>query len=323
MTTTSITAGAQHAHNVPAKGAKFYSTDCRNANNGSLFQQLIGITGRIKFSLVFNEIRSPLSSPQRPFADARRYLAGLALCCASFIVRRGHAADHRHAVCAAVLVRIIALMDERQLTRLDRLLAGIGTALHNSGPGRARAARPNPAANVAGKELSAEDESHAARLMRVNHAGEIAAQGLYQGHAAVARDANIESQMRKAAAEELDHLGWCEERLAELNAAPSQLRPVWYAGAFTIGAISGILGDKWSLGFIAETERQVSSHLTSHLEKLPEDDEKSRAIVSQMRDEEEEHGANAEKAGAATLPDPAKALMRACARIMTRTAYWI
>lgn len=214
-------------------------------------------------------------------------------------------------------------MGERQLTRLDRLLAGFGTALLNAGPRQTTASRPNPASTVADRELSAAEASHAAGLMRVNHAGEIAAQGLYQGHAAVARDADIESQMRQAAAEELDHLGWCEARLQELNAGPSKLRPVWYAGAFTLGAISGVFGDRWSLGFIAETERQVSEHLTSHLDKLPANDDRSRAIVRQMRDEEEEHGANAEKAGAASLPEPAKALMRACARIMTRTAYWI
>ncbi len=213
-------------------------------------------------------------------------------------------------------------MEERQLTALDRLLSGIDSALRTVAPTSTQAARPSPAAGVNENTLSDKEKSHAAGLMRVNHAGEIAAQGLYQGHAAVARDPEVEVQMRQAADEELDHLGWCEERLRELGAGPSQLRPVWYAGAFTIGAVSGVFGDKWSLGFIEETEKQVSEHLTGHLDRLPQNDAKSRAIVEQMRDEEEEHGANANKAGAARLPLPARQLMRVCAKLMTRTAYW-
>jgi len=214
-------------------------------------------------------------------------------------------------------------MNERQLSPLDRILSGVEKALRSATGSPARAARPNPAGNIAEATLSDRERTHAARLMRVNHAGEIAAQGLYQGHAALARDATIEQQMKRAADEELDHLGWCEERLAELDSAPSKLRPVWYAGAFAIGAASGVLGDKWSLGFIEETERQVSAHLTGHLKELPASDARSRAIVTQMRDEEEEHGANARAAGAAQLPRPARELMRACAGIMTRAAYWI
>jgi ubiquinone biosynthesis monooxygenase Coq7 len=159
--------------------------------------------------------------------------------------------------------------------------------------------------------------------MRVNHAGEIAAQGLYQGHAMVARDPKIGQQMQAAADEEMDHLGWCEERLGELGSGPSKLRPVWYVGAWAIGAASGVLGDRWSLGFIEETERQVSQHLTGHLDRLPPNDAKSRAIVKQMRDEEEQHGANARIAGAAELPRPVRRLMRLTAKVMTGTAYWI
>ena len=157
--------------------------------------------------------------------------------------------------------------------------------------------------------------------MRVNHAGEIAAQALYQGHAIVARDPNIEQQMQHAANEEFDHLAWCEQRLTELNSKPSVLSPIWYSGAFAIGAASGILGDKWSLGFIAETEKQVCAHLDSHLERLPDNDGKSRAIVKKMRDEEEEHGENAIQAGAAELPAPLQRLMRLTAKVMTNTAY--
>ncbi len=170
--------------------------------------------------------------------------------------------------------------------------------------------------------LNAKQKAHAAGLMRVNHAGEVAAQALYQGHATVARDKNIKDQMKRAANEEYDHLAWCEHRLHELGFKPSRLSPLWYAGAYSIGAASGVLGDKWSLGFIAETERQVCSHLESHLDRLPEEDAKSRAIVEQMRDEEAEHGENAIDAGAAELPRPVVRLMRATAKVMTKTAYW-
>ena len=214
-------------------------------------------------------------------------------------------------------------MEERHLDPLDRLLSGIDSALRAAASTPTRASRPNPAANVTETTLSADEKSHAAGLMRVNHAGEIAAQGLYLGHAAVARDPGIEQQMQEAAAEELDHLGWCEERLGELGSEPSKLRPFWYAGAWAMGAASGVIGDRWALGFIAETERQVSEHLTGHLDRLPENDTKSRAIVTQMRDEEEQHGANAREAGAAELPGPVRRLMRLTAKVMTGTAYWI
>ena len=209
------------------------------------------------------------------------------------------------------------------MTPVDRLIAGLDHALRTVSSAPIRAARENPAAGVEEAELSATERTHAAGLMRVNHAGEIAAQGLYQGHAAVARDPSIEAQMKRAADEELDHLAWCEQRLRELGESPSMLRPFWYAGSFAIGAASGVLGDKWSLGFIEETERQVSDHLTGHLEGLPEQDAKSRAIVSRMREEEEEHGANAHAAGAAELPAPVRRLMKFVAGIMKATAYRI
>ncbi|MDH3665145.1 MAG: 2-polyprenyl-3-methyl-6-methoxy-1,4-benzoquinone monooxygenase [Alphaproteobacteria bacterium] len=212
-------------------------------------------------------------------------------------------------------------MPHRTLTPLDRLLAGADSALRTiAGPAGHRS-RENPAAGIDESELSDEQKAHAAGLMRVNHAGEVAAQGLYQGHAAVARDVAIEEQMQRAANEELDHLAWCEQRLAELDAGPSRLSPVWYAGAFAIGAASGVLGDRWSLGFIAETEKQVCAHLDSHLDRLPDQDAKSRAIVKKMRDEEKEHGENAIESGAAQLPDPIQRLMRLTAKVMTETAY--
>lgn len=214
-------------------------------------------------------------------------------------------------------------MQGRQLTPLDKLLAGANNALRTVATPAGRTARKNPAIDIPDADLSNTQKSHAAGLMRVNHAGEVAAQGLYQGHATVARDPAIEAQMQRAANEEFDHLAWCEQRLEELDAAPSRLSPVWYAGAFAIGAISGVLGDKWSLGFIAETERQVCAHLDSHLAELPEEDAKSRAIVKTMRDEEQEHGENAKDAGAAELPNPVQRLMQVTAKVMTKTAYWV
>ena len=218
---------------------------------------------------------------------------------------------------------IMPAMNERQITPVDRLLAGVDSFLKTVSAAPTHATRESPARNVDDTQLSASEKSHAAGLMRVNHAGEIAAQGLYQGHAAVARDPEIEDQMQRAADEELDHLAWCEERLTELGAAPSRLSPVWYGGAFVMGAASGILGDRWGLGFIEETERQVVQHLTGHLDRLPPDDAKSRAIVHQMRDEEALHGANARDAGAADLPPGVQRMMRLTAKIMTGAAYWL
>jgi len=214
-------------------------------------------------------------------------------------------------------------MRERSLTPLDRLLAGANNALRTVSAPAGLSARDNPATGIGEGNLDERQRAHAAGLMRINHAGEVAAQGLYQGHAAVARDTSIEEQMQRAADEEFDHLAWCEQRLNELGASPSRLSPLWYAGAFAIGAASGALGDRWSLGFIAETERQVCEHLESHFERLPKQDARSRAILEQMHEEEAEHGENAIDAGAAELPPPVKRLMKLTAKVMTRTAYWL
>jgi ubiquinone biosynthesis monooxygenase Coq7 len=214
-------------------------------------------------------------------------------------------------------------MEKRQLTPLDRLLSSANNALRTVAAPAGRSARKNPAEHIIDADLGADERSHAAGLMRVNHAGEVAAQALYQGHAAVARDKDIERQLQQAADEEFDHLAWCEQRIQELGEDVSRLSPLWYAGAFAIGAASGILGDKWSLGFIAETEKQVCDHLDNHLDSLPEGDARSRAIIEQMRDEEEEHGDNAVAAGAAELPAPVRRLMRVTAKVMTKTAYWV
>jgi ubiquinone biosynthesis monooxygenase Coq7 len=183
--------------------------------------------------------------------------------------------------------------------------------------------RPNPAEGIEAGELDADARRHAAGLMRVNHAGEVAAQALYQGHALVARSPEIREHMLEAAAEERSHLAWCEARLRELDSHPSRLDPLWFAGSYTIGVIAGLAGDKWSLGFVEETEKQVSEHLTGHLDQLPDDDARSRAIVEAMRADEERHGAEAVAAGAQPLPRPVRDFMRAVARVMTRSAYWV
>ena len=165
--------------------------------------------------------------------------------------------------------------------------------------------------------------SESARLMRINHAGEVAAQGLYQGQSLTARLPEVRQQMQRAAQEENDHLKWCRQRCEELGSHVSYLDPLWYLGSLTIGALAGAIGDKWSLGFVAETERQVVQHLDGHLQRLPHDDTKSRAILEQMKDDELQHATNAMAAGAAELPTPIKRAMRTVSRIMTRTSYWV
>ncbi len=159
--------------------------------------------------------------------------------------------------------------------------------------------------------------------MRVNHAGEVAAQALYRGHALSAGKPELRAHMERAAAEESDHLAWCEQRVRELGGRTSVLNPLWYAGSFAIGALTGLAGDKWSLGFVAETERQVVKHLETHLQRLPEGDEQSRAILEQMRDDEARHATVAIEAGAAPLPEPLKRAMALTSRVMTHSAYWL
>lgn len=172
-------------------------------------------------------------------------------------------------------------------------------------------------------ELNDGERRHAAGLMRVNHAGEIAAQALYHGQALVARSHATRELLLRAAREETDHLAWCETRLQELGSQPSLLNPLWYCGSFTIGALAALTGDPTSLGFVVETERQVEGHLDDHLQRLPPGDTRSRAILQTMRADEINHGTAALAAGAVELPRPARALMREVARVMTSTAYWI
>ena len=161
------------------------------------------------------------------------------------------------------------------------------------------------------------------RLMRVNHAGEVAAQALYRGQALTARDSGTAQSMRQAAAEEMDHLAWCDERLKQLNGGSSLLNPLWYVGSFLLGGVAGILGDRTSLGFIAETERQVESHLRDHLDRLPPEDRRSRAILQQMTHDEIQHGVNAAALGGKDLPLWLKGAMHLTSKLMTRGSYWV
>lgn len=183
--------------------------------------------------------------------------------------------------------------------------------------------RPNPAEEVPETELSAADKNLAGRLMRINHAGEVSAQGLYQGQALTARLSTVREKMERAALEENDHLAWCEQRCKELGTHTSLLGPFWYVGSLTIGALAGLAGDKWSLGFVAETEHQVVRHLDSHMAQINGEDKKTHAILQQMKDDEAHHATTALHAGGAELPFPIKKLMGLTSKIMTKTAYWV
>ena len=199
----------------------------------------------------------------------------------------------------------------------DEPAAGVRDSTASDPPGAT--ARTDTAASA----LSDSEKRHSAALMRVNHSGEIAAQALYHGQALIARNQATRDLLLKAAHEETDHLAWCEARLKELDSRPSLLNPLWYAGSFAIGAVAALLGDRTSLGFVVETERQVEGHLNEHLARLSPDDARSRAILQTMRTDEIAHGMSAKAAGGAELPSPVRSLMRTTARVMTSTAYWI
>ena len=206
---------------------------------------------------------------------------------------------------------------DQVLVSLDRALRALFAPVRASRPTPGDLdAKASPELDEGGRRLSAS-------LMRVNHAGEVAAQGLYHGQALFARDPATRDLLEQSAREEADHLAWCETRLAELGSRPSLLQPLWYAGSFAIGAVAGLSSDPVSLGFVAETERQVERHLDSHLEQLPAEDQRSRDILSAMRDDEQAHGEHAIQSGAVTLPDPVRRLMHATAKVMTTTARWI
>jgi ubiquinone biosynthesis monooxygenase Coq7 len=204
---------------------------------------------------------------------------------------------------------------------LDQLLGAADEALKTLS-GAVVAARPSPCSDPTVPSADS-DRRLASGLMRVNHTGEICAQALYSGQALVARDVRVRYALQSAAAEERDHLAWCRGRLEELDSRPSLLDPVWYAGSFAWGLVSGLAGDRWSLGFLAETEEQVERHLEGHLDRLPAQDHCSRAIVAQMRDDERRHGESGRALGAAELPHVVKLAMRAASKVMTRTTYWV
>jgi ubiquinone biosynthesis monooxygenase Coq7 len=214
-------------------------------------------------------------------------------------------------------------MTDRTLTALDRLIGQLDQALHTVFGPAPTPGRASPANGKADTELSASERELSGRLMRINHSGEICAQALYQGQAATARLPEVRGKMEQAAQEENDHLAWTEERIRELGSHTSYLNPLWYAGSFAIGALAGVIGDKWSLGFVAETERQVVRHLEGHLQRLPVEDGKSRTILEQMHDDEGRHATVAIESGGAELPEPVRQAMRCSSKIMTGTAYWL
>jgi 3-demethoxyubiquinol 3-hydroxylase len=203
---------------------------------------------------------------------------------------------------------------------LDALIVEVDRALR-AVAGVVQASRPSPAQQVPETPVDDDQRAHAAALMRVNHVGEVCAQALYQGQALTARDAGARETLEQAAREEQDHLAWSAERIRELGGRPSLLNPLWYAGSFAIGAVAGVLGDRWNLAFLAETERQVEEHLTGHLQSLPPDDQRTRAVVEAMRADEARHRASAVELGAAELPEPVRRAMRLASKVMTTVAY--
>ena len=208
----------------------------------------------------------------------------------------------------------------RTLSPLDRLLSDAQRSLETVF-GDPAAERPTPGSQEPDIVLEEHERRHAAGLMRINHVGEVCAQALYLGQAAMARDAATRSQLLGAAQEETDHLAWCAQRLRELDSHTSRLNPLWFAGSYAIGALAGWRGDGWNLGFVVETERQVEAHLDEHLRTLPPADARSRAIVREMKADEARHADHALAAGARTLPPPVPALMAAASRLMKAVAY--
>jgi ubiquinone biosynthesis monooxygenase Coq7 len=202
---------------------------------------------------------------------------------------------------------------DRVIIEFDKALKTVSASAHST--------RPFPDANTADAPLSEQEKRHAAGLMRINHCGEVCAQALYNGQALTARNPDTLKALQQASQEETEHLAWCEKRIKELGGHTSFLNPVWYAGSFALGALAGALGDKWNLGFLAETEKQVGKHLQHHLDILPNNDEKSRAILKQMAEDEAEHANTATKLGGAELPNPVKHAMQMMSKVMTKTTY--
>ena len=209
----------------------------------------------------------------------------------------------------------------RSYTPVDRFIIGIDNALRISSGQSSESTRENPADPIPDVVMEEKQRRHAAGLMRINHAGEVCAQALYAGQAVTARNADVQAGLQSAANEEIDHLNWCKERLDELESKPSLLDPLWYAGSFAIGAVAGLAGDGWSLGFVKETENQVEAHLEGHIEKLPPEDLRSRAILDQMKIDEAKHAQMAKDSGAYDLPRPVRRLMKLTAGVMKAVAY--
>ncbi len=212
-------------------------------------------------------------------------------------------------------------MTKRKLSTLDKLFIEADNALRVIVNRTNNATRPSPAKQCEASELDSEEQRHAAGLMRVNHSGEVCAQGLYRGQALTAKMPAVRQDMENAALEEVDHLAWCEQRINALNSHPSYLNPLWYGMSFGLGAITGLLSDRLSLGFVAATEQQVCEHLENHLIALPEADKESRAVVDAMLTDEARHANGALQAGGLPFPGPIKQTMSLVSRVMTKTSY--
>ncbi|MFA5531406.1 MAG: 2-polyprenyl-3-methyl-6-methoxy-1,4-benzoquinone monooxygenase [Thiohalomonadaceae bacterium] len=214
-------------------------------------------------------------------------------------------------------------MNARNYSLLDHILMNVDTGMRTVLGQPLLTERPNPGESHPEAPMSDAERDLVGRLMRINHAGEVSAQGLYQGQALTAKLPEVRDKMERAALEENDHLEWCEQRAKEMGTHVSWLNPFWYLGSLAIGAAAGLAGDKWSLGFVVETEHQVCRHLDEHLSLLPPGDQKTRAILEQMKEDEMHHADIAQAAGGASFPTPVKLLMKLSAKVMTKTAYWV
>lgn len=209
------------------------------------------------------------------------------------------------------------------MSLIDQIISEVDKGLRYSSQNYQKESRVYPAHGINEDNLNEIERNHSANLMRVNHSGEVAAQGLYRGQALTARLEGTREKMDHAAQEELDHLSWCNKRLEELNEKPSLLSPAWYTLSFGMGAIAGLAGDKWSLGFVHETEEQVVKHLESHLNNLSKDDKKTIAVLEQMKEDESKHSEEALESGAENLPEGIKIFMSVVAKVMTKTSYYV
>jgi ubiquinone biosynthesis monooxygenase Coq7 len=212
-------------------------------------------------------------------------------------------------------------MMPRKLSFLDQLIGNADQVLRTLSGDANQAERDSPASTEAESKMAADERKHVAGLMRVNHTGEVCAQALYQGQALTAKLPGVREKMEQAAAEEVDHLVWCEERLQQLGSSTSHLNPLWYGLSFALGAAAGVAGDRWSLGFVAATEERVCEHLSDHLRQIPADDQRSRRILEQMLEDERKHGDLALAAGGENFPEPVKRLMTAVSKVMTSSSY--